>query len=106
AYVYDENRDFESKLNREMVNLYPLIECGDCEIAEVKSLIEKHVTFTDSVRGRNLLADWDKILPLFFKVLPADYERVLNAVKRAEESGLEGDAVILAAFEENAKVGN
>ena len=106
AYVYDENRDFESKLNREMVNLYPLIECGDCEIAEVKSLIEKHVTFTDSARGRNLLADWDKILPLFFKVLPADYERVLNAVKRAEESGLEGDAVILAAFEENAKVGN
>jgi glutamate synthase (ferredoxin) len=106
AYVYDENRDFESKLNREMVNLYPLIECGDCEIAEVKSLIEKHVTFTDSARGRNLLADWDKILPLFFKVLPADYERVLNAVKRAEESGLEGDAVILAAFEENARVGN
>jgi glutamate synthase (ferredoxin) len=38
--------------------------------------------------------------------LPADYERVLNAVKKAEESGLEGDDAILAAFEENAKVGN
>ena len=38
--------------------------------------------------------------------MPADYERVLNAIKKAEDSGLEGDAAILAAFEENAKVGN
>jgi glutamate synthase (NADPH/NADH) large chain len=106
AYVYDENRDFESKLNRDMVNLYPLIECGDGEIAEVKGRVEKHVALTGSAKGRKLLDHWDKILPTFFKVLPADYERVLNAVKKAEESGLEGEAVILAAFEENAKVGN
>ena len=38
--------------------------------------------------------------------MPADYERVLNALKRAEESGLEGDDAILAAFKENAEVGN
>ena len=38
--------------------------------------------------------------------MPADYERVLNSLKRAEESGLQGDDAILAAFEENAKVGN
>lgn len=106
AYVYDENRDFESKLNRAMVNLYPLIECGDSEISEVKDRVEKHVELTGSEKGKRLLDDWSNIVPQFFKVLPADYERVLNAIKRAEESGLEGDAVILAAFEENAKVGN
>ena len=89
-----------------MVNLYPLIECGDDEISEVRERVEKHVALTGSSKGRNLLADWENIVPRFFKVLPADYERVLNAIKRAEESGLEGEAVILAAFEENAKVGN
>ena len=41
AYVYDENGDFESKLNRDMVNLYPLIECGDAEITEVKGRIRE-----------------------------------------------------------------
>ena len=40
------------------------------------------------------------------KILPTDYERVLNALARAEESGLKGDDAILAAFEENAKVGH
>ncbi|MEZ5328954.1 MAG: hypothetical protein R3F19_28235 [Verrucomicrobiales bacterium] len=106
AYVYDENSDFESKLNRDMVNLYPLIECEDSEIAEVKARIEEHVELTGSVKGTKLLNHWNDVLPKFFKVLPADYERVLNAVKKAEESGLQGDEAILAAFEENAKVGN
>ncbi|MFT5406257.1 MAG: hypothetical protein ACI9DF_005117, partial [Verrucomicrobiales bacterium] len=32
--------------------------------------------------------------------------RVLNALKKAEQSGLQGEEAILAAFEENAKVGN
>jgi glutamate synthase (ferredoxin) len=106
AYVYDENGDFESKLNRAMVNLYPLIECDDSEISEVRGRVERHVALTGSSKGRRLLDDWSDIVAKFFKVLPADYERVLNAIKRAEESGLEGEAVILAAFEENAKVGN
>lgn len=106
AYVYDENGDFESKLNRAMVNLYPLIECGDGEISEVKSRIESHVERTDSAKGKKLLADWNNIVLAIFKVLPADYERVLNALKKAEQSGLQGEEAILAAFEENAKVGN
>ena len=35
-----------------------------------------------------------------------DYERVLQALKRAEQSGLEGDDAINAAFEENVKAGH
>jgi glutamate synthase domain-containing protein 3 len=43
AYVYDIDGLFEKRLNKEMVNLYRLIECGDSDIANVKAEIEKHV---------------------------------------------------------------
>ena len=38
--------------------------------------------------------------------MPEDYERVLLALKRAEERGLEGDDAIQAAFEENVAAGH
>jgi glutamate synthase (ferredoxin) len=38
--------------------------------------------------------------------MPQDYERVLKAIKRAEERGLTGDDAIQAAFEENVKAGH
>ena len=106
AYIYNELGDFESKLNRAMVNLYPLIECNSEEIEEVKARIQKHIEYTGSVKGSHILDNWEEESAKFLKVMPADYERVLNSLKRAEESGLQGDDAILAAFEENAKVGN
>jgi hypothetical protein len=38
--------------------------------------------------------------------LPEDFERVLNAMKRAEDRGLEGDEAVQAAFEENVAAGH
>ena len=107
AYVLDEEGDFVSRrLNTGMVAVYRLIESTDDEIAAVKARIEKHVELTDSVRGQAVLADWDNLLPKFVKVMPTDYERVLNAMARAEERGLKGDEAIQAAFEENVKAGH
>ena len=107
AYVFDEEGDFISKrLNREMVNVYQLIESTDEEIAAVKARLERHVELTGSVRGQAILDDWDALLPKFVKVLPSDYERVLDAVARAESKGLRGDDAIQAAFEENVKAGH
>ena len=107
AYILDEEGDFVSKrLNAAMVKVYELIECDDPEIAAVRARLEKHLELTGSVRGQHILDNWVDILPKFIKVLPSDYERVLNAVKKAEESGLEGDEAIQAAFEENVKAGN
>ena len=107
AYVLDEVGDFVSKrLNSAMVSVYQLIECDDDEIAAVKARLERHVALTGSVRATTILADWDDWLPRFVKVLPSDYERVLNAIARAESKGLEGDEAIQAAFEENVKAGH
>jgi glutamate synthase (ferredoxin) len=103
AYVYDLDGLFEQRLNREMVNLYRLIECADEDIATVKAEIEKHVAVTCSERGRFLLDHWDAELPKFFKVLPRDYERMLACFRKVEEQGLSGDEAAMAAFEENLK---
>jgi len=107
AYVYDETGDFvQNRLNPDMVNVYQLIECGDDEMNLVKTKIEKHVALTGSKRGQSILADWPETAGKFLKVLPQDYERVLQAMKRAEERGLAGDEAIQAAFEENVKAGH
>ena len=103
AYVYDLDGLFEKRLNKEMVNLYRLIECGDADIANVKSEIEKHVGLTGSPRGKHILANWDAELPKFFKVFPRDYERMLECFRKVEEQGLSGDEAAMAAFEENLK---
>jgi len=107
AYIYDEAGDFvQNRLNPDMVNVYQLIECGDDEMDQVKAKIEKHVALTGSKRGQGILDDWPETAGKFLKVLPQDYERVLQAVKRAEERGLAGDEAIQAAFEENVKAGH
>ena len=103
AYVYDVDGLFEKRLNKEMVNLYRLIECADKDIKLVKATIEKHVAYTGSPRGKFLLENWDAELPKFFKVLPRDYERMLEAFRKVEEQGLTGDEAAMAAFEENLK---
>lgn len=107
AYVYDEAGDFvKNRLNLAMVNVYELIECEDDEIALVKAKIEKHAALTGSARAKAILADWPAVAGKFLKIMPQDYERVLEAQTRAEERGLKGEEAILAAFEENVKAGN
>ena len=107
AYILDEDGDFVSKrLNREMVKIYPLVECDDEEILEVKELISKHVAYTESKRGEEILEDWENFSSKFLKILPEDYERVLHALKKAEERGLQGDEAAQAAFEENVAAGH
>jgi len=42
------------------------------------------------------------MLSKFVKVMPKDYQRVLQSMKRVQESGLSGDQA-MAAFEANAR---
>ncbi len=103
AYVYDLAGDFETRLNTEMVNRYRLIECEDSEINEVKAMIERHVRYTGSERGEDILAHWSEAVTRFVKILPTDYERMLKAFKKVEAEGLTGDEAAMAAFNENLR---
>ncbi len=71
------------------------------EIGEVRELVERHLTYTGSALARRVLDAWDEMLPRFVKVMPRDYERMLEAIERAREAGLEGDEAVMEAFEAN-----
>jgi glutamate synthase (ferredoxin) len=73
------------------------------EIEIVWKLVQRHRTYTDSARAASVLASWDRLVPKFVKVLPKDYQRVLQSLKRVQDSGMTGDEAIMAAFEENAR---
>ena len=96
AYVLDEKHDFYLRLNKELVTMSTVTEKHDAE--ELRGLIEAHVQATGSVRGAAILADFDHWLPLFKKVLPNDYRRMLAAIGRFEEKGLTRQQAELEAF--------
>ncbi len=100
AYILDEAGDFATKCNRQMVALEKL-EPDD--VAALKIMIENHAINTKSTRASRILADWDQFLPKFVKVMPKDYKRVLQSLKRAQADGLTGDEAMTRAFEENSK---
>jgi glutamate synthase domain-containing protein 3 len=79
AYVYDRDNRFKGRCNTELVDLDPLDEADE---VEVKALIAEHAARTGSLRGRNVLASWERESLRFVKVMPRDYKRVLR--ERAE----------------------
>jgi len=99
AYVLDEAGDFRSRCNLETVTL----DCLDDqeEIATIRDMVQHHAQYTHSELGWRVLAMWDVLVPRFVKVMPKDYQRMLEAVKRAEAAGLSGDEAIMVAFEDN-----
>jgi glutamate synthase (ferredoxin) len=101
AYVLDEAGDFPAHCNQEMVSLEKLKDAD--EIEEVWKLIQRHQAYTKSERAAKVLADWRQLVPKFVKVLPKDYQRVLESMKRVKDQGLTGDEAVMAAFEENVR---
>ena len=101
AYVLDESGTFASSVNRQMVDLEKLERPSD--IAEVRSLIERHLANTRSARARQVLDAWDENVGRFVKVAPKDYTRMLACIERARSEGLDGDEAVMAAFEANAQ---
>ncbi|MEW6307153.1 MAG: glutamate synthase-related protein, partial [Verrucomicrobiota bacterium] len=101
AYVLDEAGDFATRCNKQMVGLERLEEAE--EIETVRQMIERHLKYTNSERAKKILAQWNDMVPKFVKVMPKDYKRVLQSLRRAKESGLSGEEAINAAFEENAR---
>jgi len=85
AYVLDTAHTFASKVNMEMVELGKVTEPR--EIAELRSLIEDHRHFTGSEVADRVLRDFHHLLPLFVRVMPFDYKRVLEeqAAKAKED---------------------
>jgi glutamate synthase (NADPH/NADH) large chain len=101
AYVLDENRQFERQCNKEMVGLAALEDPE--EVEEVLGMIRRHKEATGSGRADEILRAWVEMKPLFVRVIPNDYRRVLEALKLMRAKGLSPEEAEMAAFELNTK---
>jgi len=95
AYVLDEAGDFKRRCNPGMVDLEPLVDVEDVEL--VKDLLSRHIRYTQSPVAARLLVNWATTQGMFVKVMPRDYKRVLQAIKKAEESGMSVDEAVMAS---------
>jgi glutamate synthase (NADPH/NADH) large chain len=49
-------------------------------------LIGRHYKYTGSARARTILDGWDRYLPKFVKIMPAEYRRALLELERAQSA--------------------
>ena len=98
AYVLDEENRLYRNLNKELVRTERVETKADRD--ELRSMIEKHVQYTGSRKGREVLEHFREYLPLFKKLIPSDYKEILRLIARGEEQGLDMETAKLEAFRE------
>jgi glutamate synthase (ferredoxin) len=82
AYVYDPTSNFINGLcNTETID-FETVSGEDAD--DLKTSIEKHVLYTASKRGSDLLADWEGSVQNFVKVMPTEYKRALERLATEE----------------------
>jgi glutamate synthase (NADPH/NADH) large chain len=84
AYVFDETGLFDNHCNLDMVDLELMTDPEDQ--ANLRKMIERHVSHTQSHRGKRILDNWESCLPHFIKVFPTDYKRALGVLSREDEA--------------------
>lgn len=84
AYVFDVDEKFSSRCNPELVDLDKVEKEED--IMTLRMMIQQHQRHTNSQLAKEILADFDNLLPKFIKVFPRDYKRVIESMKQEEAS--------------------
>ena len=101
AYVLDEGNDLYIRLNKEMVSSHEITSKYD--IQELKEMIQEHVAYTNSEKGKEILEHFEEYLPKFKKIISHDYERVLTTIVQMEEKGLSAEQAQIEAFYANMR---
>ena len=82
AYVLNESGNFDYYCNMGMVELSLVEDLAD--MTELTGLISRHYNFTQSKKAKMIINDPDKYFPMFIKVVPYDYKKVLQEQKLEE----------------------
>jgi len=101
AYVYDELGDFFYRCNLKSIVLEHVEEDQDIEL--LRSIIEKHLSYTGSKAAGKILGEWNEALDKFVKVIPKDYKRLLEHTARMVHRGMDLEVAQYAAFEANRR---
>ena len=82
------------RVNTEMVDLQAL-EPED--LTWLHDVIARHAQYTGSSLAASVLADWPRRSAQFTKIMPRDYQRVLEATRTAKREGRDVDTAIMEA---------
>ena len=96
AYVLDEHSDLYLKLNKELVSSNTVSDKFD--VVQLKNMITTHVEATGSKRGKEILENFSDYLPKFKKIIPHDYQKMMQAIAQMEERGMSGEQARMEAF--------
>ncbi len=96
AYVLDEKNDLYARLNRELVLLEPVNRSDD--VHELQNLLQRHVAATGSLRGAEILSQFETYLPHFKKIVPRDFKRMQDLINEYKSKGLSYAQAEVVAF--------
>lgn len=101
AYVLAGNKDeFKRLSNQELIEFESVSSPGDR--AELKTLIENHFRYTESVKASYVLENWEEAVKKFVKVISKDYKRMINLIEEQKEAGLSDEEAVMSAFLANS----
>jgi glutamate synthase (NADPH) large chain len=83
-----------AKVNKDMVELQRL-EPDD--LVWLHDVVTRHARHTGSTVARSLLSDWPRRSAQFTKIMPTDYQRVIQATRMAKAEGRDVDTAIMEA---------
>ena len=96
AYVLDREHTLYLRMNKSMAALEEVTEKYD--VAELKAILKDYVKETDSQFGKEVLENFEEYLPDFKRIVPNDYHRMLTAIGKFEEQGIEHENAVMEAF--------
>ncbi|MCG7593466.1 glutamate synthase large subunit [Mycobacterium sp. PSTR-4-N] len=82
------------RVNTDMVELQTP---DGVDLAWLRDVVAAHARHTGSTVATSLLSDWPRRSALFTKIMPRDYQRVLQATRMAKAEGRDVDAAIMEA---------
>ena len=80
AYIYDPDKKFSKKCNKEGLNLDPVTIEKD--IIDLRQLIENHYNATLSPFAQHILEKWESSLNHFVRVFPEEYKQALIRLEK------------------------
>ncbi|KAK4273901.1 hypothetical protein QN277_017207 [Acacia crassicarpa] len=99
AYVLDADEKFHSRCNLELVDLDKVEEEED--IMTLRMMIQQHQRHTNSKLAKEVLDNFENLVPKFIKVFPREYKRVLAKMKAEAASKEAVEAVPKDAEDED-----
>ena len=70
AFLFDEHRKTLAMLNHETLNVFKVATAHWQKV--LREQIEQFVCHTDSSRGKEILSDWDQMIPHFLHIVPKE----------------------------------